>query len=167
MPTMTGRSFFAAVLLVCSACCVPDGLTALAYAAARDTPPARPVVRAVKPKLDLSGRKRIGRASVYAKKFAGRAMADGTTMHPQSDNAASKTLPLETTAKVTNLETGKSAVVIIRDRGPFVRGRIIDLSSATARKIGLEHAQGVTEVTVAPITIPLPDGGVKLGERSN
>jgi rare lipoprotein A len=90
-------------------------------------------------------------------------MADGTIMRPQGDNAASKTLPLGTTAKVTNLETGKSAVVTIRDRGPYIRGRIVDLSPATAKDIGIDHKNGVAKVEVAPIAVPLPDGGVKLG----
>ena len=58
---------------------------------------------------------------------------------------------------------GKSAVVTIRDRGPYVVGRILDLSPATAQEIGLEPRQGVTKVTVSPITVPLPDGQVKLG----
>jgi len=116
-----------------------------------------------KPKLDRSGRKRVGKASYYAKKFSGRKMADGTRMSPQGDNAASKTLPLGTTAKVTNLDTGKSAVVTIQDRGPYVAGRIVDLSPATARKIGLTEEKGIAKVEVAPIAVPLPDGGVKLG----
>jgi rare lipoprotein A len=112
--------------------------------------------------LDRSGRKRIGTASFYS--LPGRKMADGTRMRPHADNAASKTLPLGTTATVTNLETGKSAVVTIRDRGPYVEGRIVDLSPATARKIGLTEKQGLTEVEVAPIVIPLADGRIKLGE---
>jgi rare lipoprotein A len=116
-----------------------------------------------KPKLDVSGRKRVGKASFYAKKFAGRKMADGTTMNPHSDNAASKTLPLGTTAKVTNLETGKSAVVTIKDRGPYVKGRIVDLSPATAQKIGIDQSDGVADVKVVPIAVPLPDGSVKPG----
>jgi rare lipoprotein A len=115
------------------------------------------------PALDLSGHKRRGKASFYAHTFAGKKMADGTPMHPQSDNAASKTLPLGTTAKVTNLETGQSAVVTIRDRGPYIQGRIVDLSPSTAKEIGIDHKDGVAKVEVAPIVVPLPDGGVKLG----
>jgi rare lipoprotein A len=115
------------------------------------------------PPLDRSGHKRRGKASFYAGKFSGRKMADGTVMQPQSNNAASKTLPLGTTAKVTNLETGKSAVVTIRDRGPYIRGRIVDLSPSTAKQIGIEHKDGVAKVEVAPIVVPLPDGGIKLG----
>lgn len=115
------------------------------------------------PALDRSGHKRRGKASFYAREFSGRKMADGTVMHPQSDNAASKTLPLGTTAKVTNLETGQSAVVTIRDRGPYIKGRIVDLSPSTAKDIGIDHKTGVAKVEVAPIVVPLPDGGVKLG----
>src|SRR5882672_7956625 len=124
-------------------------------------PVHEPVV--ANPTLDLSGRKRLGKASFYARKFAGRKMADGTIMQPQSDNAASKTLPLGTTARVTNLETGQSAVVTIRDRGPYIRGRIVDLSPSTAKEIGIDHKKGVARVEVAPITVPLADGRIRLG----
>jgi rare lipoprotein A len=114
--------------------------------------------------IDRSGRKRVGKASFYARMFAGRKMADGTRMQPTGNNAASLTLPLGTTAKVTNLETGKSAVVTIRDRGPYVPGRIVDLSPATAQEIGLDRQAGVTKVEVAPIVVPLPNGDIKLGD---
>lgn len=111
-------------------------------------------VTAKKGKLDRSGRKQVGKASYYARKFAGRKMADGTPMQPNGNNAASKTLPLGTTARVTNLESGKSATVVVRDRGPYVRGRIIDLSPSTAREIGITREQGVAMVEVAPIDLP-------------
>ena len=68
-----------------------------------------------------------------------------------------------TTAKVTNLETGKSAFVTIQDRGPYVDGRIVDLSPATAREIGISPRQGIAKVEVSPLAVPLPNGGVKLG----
>lgn len=124
---------------------------------------APPAASPAKPPLDRSGHKRVGKASVYAKKFAGRKMADGTAMQAQGDSAASKTLPLGTTAQVTNLETGKSAVVTIRDRGPYVKGRIIDLSPSTAQKIGIERDDGVGKVEVAPIAVPQRDGSSKPG----
>jgi len=117
------------------------------------------------PQLDRAGRKRIGKASFYARQFSGKKMADGTTMHPSGDNAASKTLPLGTVAKVTNLETGQSAVVTIRDRGPYVAGRIVDLSPATASEIGLARNTGVTRVAVSPIVVPLKNGELKVGEE--
>ena len=113
-------------------------------------------------KLDRSGQKRTGKASFYADHYAGKTMADGTPMRLSGNNAASITLPLGTTARVTNLETGRSAIVTIRDRGPYVQGRIVDLSPATARKIGLERKQGLAKVEVAPLTVPLSDGTVKI-----
>ena len=115
---------------------------------------------------DLSGCKRTGIASFYADMFTGREMADGTRMDPNANNAASRTLPLGTTARVTNLETGQSAEVTIQDRGPYVKGRIIDLSPATAREIGLHRQDGIATVVVAPMEVPLPDGGVKQGSAA-
>ena len=112
--------------------------------------------------LDRSSHKRVGKASFYASRYSNRIMSDGTRMRPESNNAASLTLPLGTTARVTNLATGRSALVTIKDRGPYVRGRIIDLSPATAHRIGLEPKQGVTKVEVVPLTIPLADGTVKI-----
>lgn len=94
----------------------------------------------------------VGKASIYAKKFAGRKMANGEAMDPRDDNAAHKTLPLGSRAVVTNLETGRSAVVTIEDRGPHVRGRIVDLSPATAEKIGLSRKDGVAPVEVRPLS---------------
>jgi rare lipoprotein A len=54
--------------------------------------------------------------------------------------------------------------VTIQDRGPYVRGRIVDLSPATAEEIGITRKEGVARVEVAPITVPQPDGGVKPGD---
>ena len=127
-------------------------------------PPALPVAQHVqherqpaahtRPRLDLSGRTRVGKASFYGGKFSGRKMADGTRMNPRNDSAASMTLPLGATAKVTNVETGESAVVTIRDRGPDVRGRIVDLSPATAQKVGIDRREGVSKVAVTPLSLP-------------
>jgi rare lipoprotein A len=118
------------------------------------TGPARP---------DLSARKRLGRASYYAREFFGKTMADGAPMDPHGNNAASRTLPLGTVAKVTDLDTGKSAVVRIEDRGPYIKGRIVDLSPSTARKVGITRHIGVAKVVVEPIAVPLPDGRIRLG----
>jgi rare lipoprotein A len=123
-----------------------------------DTAPAAPTSAEVRhhPKrhLDRSGAERFGKASFYASRYGGKTMADGTPMQLNGDNAASITLPLGTTAKVTNLETGRSAVVTIRDRGPYVKGRIVDLSPSTARQIGIDRKKGLARVVVAPISIP-------------
>jgi rare lipoprotein A len=107
--------------------------------------------------LDRSGKKRVGVASVYAHRFVGRKMADGTRMSADNDNAASRTLPLGTQARVTNLKTGQSAKVTIQDRGPYAKGRIVDLSPSTADQIGITRKEGVAKVEVKPITLPPPD----------
>ena len=106
-----------------------------------------------KPKLDRSGKTKTGEASYYGRKFYGKEMANGETMKPDSNNAASKTLPLGTTAKVTNVESGKSDVVVITDRGPYVDGRIIDVSPQTAKDLDFKQ-EGVAKVKVKPLNIP-------------
>jgi rare lipoprotein A len=80
-------------------------------------------------------------------------MADGTPMNPHANIAASKTLPLGTKVQVTNLENGKSSTVEIRDRGPYVDGRIIDLSTGVAEKLDMIEP-GVVPVEVKPIELP-------------
>ena len=122
----------------------------------RVTGPAKP---------DLSARKRRGKASFYARQFFGKTMANGAPMNPRGNNAASRTLPLGTVAKVTNVATGKSAIVKIEDRGPYIKGRIVDLSPATAHRIGITRRMGIAKVVVAPIAVPLPNGKVKLSRE--
>lgn len=87
-------SAMAAILAAawCALCAAPPCV------AAERAPSAHPSHRH---RLDHSGRRQVGKASVYARKFAGRKMADGKIMKPADDNAASKTLPLGTTARVT------------------------------------------------------------------
>ena len=129
---------------------------------------APPIVASPAPPkhLDRSGKPRIGKASYYARSFAGRKMADGNRMDPQGNNAASKTLPLGTVAKVTNLDTGQSAVVKIQDRGPYVDGRIVDLSPQTAREVGIGPKEGVAPVKVEPLLLPAPDKVADARERA-
>lgn len=83
-------------------------------------------------------------------------MADGTPMDPNSNIAASRTLPLGTKARVTNLENGKSAIVEIRDRGPYVDGRIVDVTPKTAKTLDF-HEDGIAQVVVTPIELPEGD----------
>jgi rare lipoprotein A len=111
--------------------------------------------------LDFSGQTRLGIASFYAARFGGRTMADGTPMRLSGDNAASLTLPLGTVARVINLATGRSAVITIRDRGPYVQGRLVDLSPGTARRIGLDKRTGLAPVAVEPLAIPQRDERAK------
>jgi rare lipoprotein A len=111
---------------------------------------------------DHTGRKQKGHASYYARHFANRKMADGNRFNPNSDVAASTTLPLGTTARVTNLSNGRTATVKVEDRGPYRPGRVIDVAPKVADQLDMKEA-GVVPVTVAPIAIPQPNGAVKLG----
>ena len=111
---------------------------------------------------DHSGRKVVGNASFYARHFAGKKMADGRRFNPATNVAASKTLPIGTTAKVINLDNGKSATVTVEDRGPYVRGRMLDVSPKVAETLRMKKS-GIARVVVKPIAVPQPDGKVKLG----
>ena len=86
-----------------------------------------------------------GKASYYANKFRGRKTASGSTYRPGRRTAAHNTLPFGTVVRVTNPSNHRSVKVTITDRGPHVKGRIIDLSHKAARKIGLLDA-GVAPV---------------------
>jgi rare lipoprotein A len=88
-----------------------------------------------------------GKASYYADKFNGRKTASGEKFRNSKKTAAHKTLPFGTKVKVTNLKNGKSVKVRINDRGPFVAGRIIDLSKKAARKIDMDK-EGVGTVKI-------------------
>lgn len=91
-----------------------------------------------------------GLASYYAQRFAGRTMANGERFNPRSNSAAHRTLPLGTEAVVTNLNTGESRRVVIEDRGPHVRGRIIDVSPRIAEELGMRGA-GLARVEIRPL----------------
>lgn len=79
----------------------------------------------------------LGMASFFAAEMAGRRTANGETCDPATLTAAHRTLPFGTKLRVTNPANGKSVIVRINDRGPFARGRVIDLSKAAAAEIGL------------------------------
>jgi len=94
-----------------------------------------------------------GVASYFGEALTGRRTASGETVKAGGMTAASRTLPLGTTAKVTNTETGKSAKVTVNDRGPFVKGRIIDVSPKAADHLDMKE-DGVARVKVQPLTTP-------------
>ena len=79
----------------------------------------------------------IGMASYYGRELAGRRTASGERFDPAGLTAAHRTLPFGSKVRVTNPRSGKSVIVRINDRGPFTRGRLIDVSEAAARQIGL------------------------------
>ena len=120
-------------------------------------PPGKRIVE------DASGRNQVGKASVYARHFQNRRMADGERFSHTGTAAASRSLPLGTVAKVTNLKTGKTATVTVEDHGPFVQGRAIDVSKATANQLGITRRDGVSPVEISPVAIPQRDGTVKPG----
>jgi rare lipoprotein A len=88
-----------------------------------------------------------GKASYYADKFDGRRTSSGEIFKQNRLTAAHRTLPFGTKVKVVNQANGRSVKVVINDRGPFVAGRIIDLSKKAARKIGIVGA-GVASVEI-------------------
>ena len=88
-----------------------------------------------------------GKASFYSKKFTGRKMANGERLHHDSLTCAHKTYPFGTLLKVTNPENGLHVIVRVTDRGPYVKGRIIDLSVRAAKELGI-IAQGIAPVIV-------------------
>ncbi len=88
-----------------------------------------------------------GMASYYGAGFAGRPTASGERFNPSALTAAHRTLPFGTRLKVTNPHNGRSVVVRVNDRGPFSRGRVIDLSQEAARQIGLiQQGHGVVQL---------------------
>lgn len=95
----------------------------------------------------------VGVASWYGPKFHGRRTASGEIFDMHELTAAHRTLPLGTWVQVTHLESGRSIQVRVNDRGPFVDGRIIDLSYAAARALGIVK-EGVAWVSVWPLQAP-------------
>ena len=91
-----------------------------------------------------------GIASYYGRKFHGRSTASGERFDMHAMTAAHPSLPFGTMVRVTRLKNNRSVTVRINDRGPFVRGRIIDLSLAAAKKIDM-LADGLSRVRIAVI----------------
>ena len=94
----------------------------------------------------------IGIASYYGKKFHKKRTANGEIFNMYKVSAAHKSYPLGSKVRVTNLENGKSIKLVINDRGPFVKGRIIDLSYKAARKLDFVN-QGTTKVRIDVIRL--------------
>ena len=92
----------------------------------------------------------VGVASYYGHVHQGRRMANGQRFDESKLTAASRTLPLGTRVKVTSLQNQKSVIVTITDRGPAVKTRVIDLSTAAARALGM-ISRGVDNVKVEPL----------------
>ena len=94
--------------------------------------------------VQAQAKNQSGIASVYSTE-SGSTTASGQKLNPQALTAAHRTLPFGTKVKVTNKSNGKSVVVTINDRGPFISGRVIDVTPAAARALGFS---GLTQVTL-------------------
>jgi rare lipoprotein A len=91
--------------------------------------------------------RQAGLASWYGPGFYGRRTASGVVYTGAALTAAHRSLPFGTVVRVTNLVNGRRVVVMINDRGPFIRGRVIDLSVAAARRLGMVR-DGVVRVRI-------------------
>lgn len=121
-------------------------LTVLVAACAAQRPaPSPPAPAAVEPTF-----RQEGIASWYGTAHHGRPTANGETYDMKAATAAHRTLPFGVIVRVTNLENGRSTLVRINDRGPYVKGRIIDLSEGAARAIGMRQ-RGTARVRVEQI----------------
>lgn len=110
-------------------------LTALACCAVLATGCATTGGRATRP--ELTDRIEVGMASYYGRKFHGRRTASGERFDMKAMTAAHPSLPFGTRVRVTNLTNGRTVVLRINDRGPFKRGRIIDVSRAAAKELAM------------------------------
>jgi rare lipoprotein A len=93
----------------------------------------------------------VGMASFYGAAHEGQRTASGGRYHPDRLTAAHPTLPFGSRVRVTNLDNGRSVIVTINDRGPFRKGRIIDVSKRAARRLGFVR-QGTARVRVEPLS---------------
>lgn len=103
-----------------------------------------------------AGQTQVGHASYYSDRFHGRRTATGERFDQSALTAAHKTLPLGTKVRVTRVKTGDSVVVRINDRGPYAKGRVIDLSRRAARELGM-IGTGVGKVRVDVVSRPERD----------
>jgi rare lipoprotein A len=127
---------------------VPDAVPRAEPRSARGNPPFYEVMgRRYYVKSDATGYRERGVASWYGTKFHGRETSSGEPYDMYAMTAAHKTLPLPTYVRVTHLGNGRSVVVRVNDRGPFVGDRIIDLSYAAAVRLGM-HNEGTALVDV-------------------
>ena len=93
---------------------------------------------------------KTGQASWYGPGFAGRKTASGERFNPEELTGAHRTLPLGTRVRVTNLHNGRSVLIRINDRGPFIRHRDLDLSAGAARELEMT-GRGVVQVLIQPL----------------
>ena len=100
--------------------------------------------------LTVLGQIQVGKASYYSKRATGRMTASGDRLHHDSLTCAHRSYPFGTLLQVTNPSNGRMIVVRVNDSGPFVRGRIVDLSWAAAKVLGI-LSTGVANVIIEPL----------------
>lgn len=135
------------------------------------TPPGHPEPYKIgrnwyQPLPHAKGFSQRGKASWYGQKFHGRKTSNGEIYNMYAMTAAHKTLPFGTYVSVRNLENGRRAEVRINDRGPFARSRIIDLSYAAAKKLGVV-GPGTADVEIIALDSPTPSNAFAKDDRSN
>jgi rare lipoprotein A len=118
-------------------------------------PPVSQAIRPTPAAIPAAGH--LVKASWYGPGMVGKKTTSGERFNPKALTAASKTIPLGSVVKVTNPDNGKSVKVRINDRGPFVRGRSLDLSERAAEKIGIIK-KGVVRVRVTASTAAVTHG---------
>ena len=136
--------------------CAVIGLSALTMGCAQSAEgfaqaAPEPVAAAPDPGRTV-GDPQVGTASYYARRFTGRRMASGGRFDPASDTIAHRTLPFGTVVRVTNLQNGLSVTGTVLDRGPWTRGRIVDLSPRIARNLDMIRS-GIAQVEVVPVEL--------------
>lgn len=103
----------------------------------------------------ISAQIETGYASFYASRFTGKPTASGEKFHNDSLTCAHRTLPFGTMLRVVNLSNNRDVIVRVNDRGPFVRGRVVDLTRRAAQLLGFVNL-GMTKVSVQPVNMILP-----------
>lgn len=122
-------------------------LAMLAACATRRQASSRPVSGPASAAVQPQALSAHGMAGWVGQEFAGRTTANGEIFDPMLMTAAHRTLPFGSHVRVTNLRNGRSVVVVVNDRGPFIRGRVIDVSTRAAEALGFRNA-GVARVRV-------------------
>ena len=105
--------------------------------------------------------RQTGTASIYADMFEGRETASGETFRQNGLTAASRSLPLGSRIRVTNPDTGRTVRLEVTDRGPYVDGRILDLSRAAADRLGIDMKEGLATVHIEAHPADQPTAALK------
>ena len=123
-------------------------LLALGVAACSTTPPPAPPAPPAAPVAEQPSFTQTGVASWYGRNHQGKKTAEGERFDMNKLTAAHRTLPLGTTVRVTNLENHKSLKARINDRGPYIAGRVIDLSARAAKELEIDDGTARVRVEV-------------------